>query len=98
MERGLTPFQKTCIKELEHSLAALGRNLTAQRLAGEHETYLLARVSDTSIEVCIYEDEATFSAPHGGRMYERLDYPSPEELIRAFVNGVLGCLSKATTG
>jgi hypothetical protein len=94
MDRTLSEFQKSCLRELERVLAPLSRQIMEPRLLGEHETYLQTRVADSDIEIFIYEDEATFSVSGTHRMYERCDYRSPDDLIDAFVKGVLEFLER----
>ena len=94
IDRTLSQFQKSCLLELDRALAPLGRRVTEPHLSGEHETYAQLRVADSDIEICIYEDEATFSVPGTHRMYERFDHRSPEDLIGAFVKGVLEFLER----
>jgi hypothetical protein len=85
----LTVFQKRCLQELEQTLSVVNRHLEARQLGGTQETYFQARVSSSSLEVWIYEDEAMFAGPGVDQRFEQPDYDSPAELISAFVHGLL---------
>jgi len=96
MDKTLTPFQRTCLQELERALSAVGGHLEDVQwhqdhpvLGGENSTYLQARVSGTAVEVWVYGDQADVGAPGNVRVFESLDYDSPEELTRAFVRAVI---------
>lgn len=88
-ERHLTSFQKKCLEELCSALSCRDQKLEDYRLAGERETYVLGRISGSDVEVCIYEDEATFSARNAGRMYERIDYESEDALMSIFIADIM---------
>ncbi len=49
----LTEFQKKCEKKLTEILATNNKSLYNRGLEGVNETYIHARISDTSLEVWI---------------------------------------------
>ena len=63
------------------------------RIQGDIEIYICGRISDTDLEVYIYDDEAEF---FGGRVdcrFEAPDYDTGEELIEAFLKELASVLS-----
>ena len=92
MDRGLTTFQQRCLRALEQHLGA--RDLTPSfesmepdRPAVSGGRYLKASVtlSDSTLDLYIYEDEAGFSYRGAWQICERQDYPSDAALIEALI-------------
>ncbi len=89
----LTEFQKKCEKRLTEALSVHKKSLQGRSLDGKKETYIHAHISDSNIEVWIYEDEAMISGPSIDFRFESPDFDTDDELIEAFI---LNAISEIT--
>jgi hypothetical protein len=83
--RQLTSLQVTCEAALLEALSRTGLELLERRLDGIEETYVTARISGTSLEVFLYDDEAQTHGDGVSLYFETPDYRSPEALVAEFV-------------
>ena len=90
--RPLSAFQKQCLETVKRALGDLDRQLYDTAIDGRNETYVHAKVSDSQIELWIYDDEAMFSGPSLDMRFEHPDYGSPQDLIADFVSSLVSCI------
>jgi hypothetical protein len=81
----LTPFQEKTEAALRAALARVNVSLENRLLEGERETFVRVRLSGTSLEVFIYEDEAGVQGPGLDVRFEAPDYDSSDQLAKAFI-------------
>lgn len=87
----LTQFQIDCEAAVRDALAEVGCTIEGREILGANETYIRARLAQSDLVLYIYEDEAQFHDASGlVGLFEAPDYPTPEELQRAFVAQVVG--------
>ena len=87
--RSLTDFQLSTERALVEELATIGFRLTNYELAGEHESYIRSGVSETPLELLIYEDEAGIRGPGIDERFQAPDYESAPALALHFVTMVV---------
>jgi len=96
MNEAMTPFQLKCEQRLIVALANVGRDLLDRRIEGINESYIHARISDSKIEVWIYEDEAMISGEGLDLRFESPDYPAEDKLIDALIGAITAELRRNT--
>ncbi len=85
----LNIFQKSCEERLILALTSIGRKLSDRIVKGVTENYITAKVSGTSLDIYIYEDEAGIQGPDTDIRFEAPDYDSPNDLIESFINKII---------
>lgn len=89
----LTDFQKSLLQDVENILRSLPDLEWGgfQEVVGKRETYLKATTKAPShvVEIYIYEDEVGYLLEGGEwTIFEKPDYSSPIELVRAFLSSL----------
>jgi hypothetical protein len=85
MERELTKFQTYCEQRLVSRLAKAGKRIANRRLDGVSETYITRNIEGSDITFWIYREMADFATRNGGRVFEKPDYDSSDELAEEFI-------------
>lgn len=98
----LTPFQEQCIRRLEAALGESGHELQAIEWRSDNPAvsepgaeFLHARVTSTTVEVWIYDDQADVKVGGDTVVFESEDFRAPDEQITAFITAVLERLRKS---
>jgi len=85
----LTKFQKRCEKNLASALSSVGKRIQKRSLGGYNEVYIHAYITDSDIEIWIYEDEAMIGGQGIDIRFEGPDFDSTDELMYNFINKVV---------
>lgn len=93
---GLSAFQSKCFRLVEDLLLRHGHDISHD-IGGERETYLVlpANLDSVTVRIYVYEDEAGYFLDDDWRIWERPDYDSDDELIRAFLADLERVISQA---
>lgn len=72
-----------CRARVVSVLDSLGSRASFQEVRGHTETYWIARVPSTDLEIFVYEDAAGIMEGSRWTILERLDYPDDEHLCES---------------
>ncbi len=88
--RVLTNFQKVLLDKLKKALFNSGHQLIDEKVSGQKESYIYAKIQSLDIEIWIYKDSAEFTSSEKiDCRYESVDYDSSEDLVDTYIEDLL---------